>query len=185
MPSLTPSSSRSSRPPLDPFPVPYYLFFAGVEPFLTIVGALKAVLYPAHYHSTLIPVSLAPLLEPKTAHAASIMAVRQLGNTYGLLALVATFVLPMMRRTLAERPVELEAILRAYLCALAFADITHIGLTLFDLGREGSLDPLKHWNLLVWGNVGITACLFAVRSLRFLGVGRWSASAGTRKGRSE
>ncbi|GAA5934971.1 hypothetical protein JCM3775_004662 [Rhodotorula graminis] len=185
MPSSTPSSSRTSSPRLDPFPTPYYLFFAGAEPFLTIVGALKAVLHPAHFHSTLIPVSLAPLLEAKTAHAGSIMAVRQLGNTYGLLALVAATVLPAMRRTLAGRPVELEAILRAYLGALAFADITHIGLTLYDLGLEGSLHPLKHWNQLVWGNVGITACLFAVRSLWFLGVGRTSASASLRRDRSE
>lgn len=121
--SSTSSSSRP-RPPFDPFPAPYFLFFAGVEPFLTIIGALKAVLFPAHFHSTLVPASLAPLLEPKTAHAASIMAVRQLGNTYGLLALVASVVLPTMRHTLAGRPAELEACLRAYLVCLAVADVT-------------------------------------------------------------
>ncbi|GAA5840569.1 hypothetical protein JCM9279_007367 [Rhodotorula babjevae] len=183
MPSSTPSSARTPRSRLDPFPTPYFLFFAGVEPILTIIGALKAVLYPAHFHSTLVPATLAPLLEPKTAHAASIMAVRQLGNTYGLLALVAAVVLPTMRRTLAGRPAELEVCLRAYLAVLAFADVTHIGFTLFDLGLEGSLHPLEHWNQLVWGNVGITSCLFAVRALWLLGVGRWSASAS--KGRAE
>ncbi|TNY21153.1 hypothetical protein DMC30DRAFT_446386 [Rhodotorula diobovata] len=167
--------------PSHPFPRPYFVFFAGVEPFLTIIGAAKAVIWPAHFHSTLIPTSLAPPLVPKAAHAATVMAVRQLGNTYGLLALVAAVVLPTMRRTLADKPADLEACLRAYLGCLAFADVTHIALTLFDLGLEGAVHPFTHWNQLVWGNVGITTCLFVVRSLWFLGIGRSSA----RKDRTE
>ncbi|GAA6048814.1 hypothetical protein JCM3770_003635 [Rhodotorula araucariae] len=165
----------------DPFPTPYFLFFAVVEPLLTIAGAAKAVLFPAYFHSTLFPLTLGvPPLDPTAAHAATVMAVRQLGNTYGLLALVAAVLLPTIRRNLAGRPVELEAILRAYLGCLAFADVTHIALTLFDLGREGTLAPFRHWNTLVWGNVGVTAGLFAVRCLWLSGVGRGWARAKAR-----
>ncbi|BGP42107.1 hypothetical protein JCM10450v2_006193 [Rhodotorula kratochvilovae] len=166
----------SSNPATDPFPTPYFLFFAVLEPLLTLIGAAKAALFPAHFHSTLIPLTLgAPPLDPKAAHAATIMAVRQLGNTYGLVALIGAVLLPTLRRTLTDRPRELEAILRAYFCCLAFADVTHIALTLFDLGREIALSPLTHWNQLVWGNVGITAGLFVVRCLWLRGVGRGTA----------
>lgn len=65
--------------------------------------------------------------------------------------------------------------------ARAATSAQHIALTLFDLGLEGAVHPFTHWNQLVWGNVGITTCLFVVRSLWFLGIGRSSA----RKDRTE
>lgn len=50
------------------------------------------------------------------------------------------------------------------------------GLTLYDLGLQGSVD-LASWNSLVWGNCGITLGLFVVRCLWFAGIGRHNSIA--------
>lgn len=97
-----------------------------------------------------------------------------------------------MRRTLKNQPKELEQLVRAYLFCLAAADLTvssgsrskspvlpltraartqHIGATLYDLGPEGAT-RLGSWNVLTWGNVGITVVLFAWRMCWIAGVGR-------------
>lgn len=51
------------------------------------------------------------------------------------------------------------------------ADLTHIAFTFYDLGLEGTID-FKGWNTLVVGNCVITAGLFVVRLLWFVGVAR-------------
>jgi hypothetical protein len=61
---------------------------------------------------------------------------------------------------------DIRSLLRTFFGILAFFDITHIGLTLADLGRRGALDPLR-WNQLVVGNVVITLGLFVWRSAWF------------------
>lgn len=52
------------------------------------------------------------------------MAVRQLGNTYFLVATVSLFMLPTLKRTLKEQPKALETILTTFFSCLAFADLT-------------------------------------------------------------
>jgi hypothetical protein len=75
-----------------------------------------------------------------------LLVAQQLGNCYFLAFLVALAVL----YTTAEL-----AVVRNYLRALWIADITHVGLTLYALGYERSVN-VAGWNATTWGNVGIT-----------------------------
>ncbi|POY71622.1 hypothetical protein BMF94_5315 [Rhodotorula taiwanensis] len=161
------ASSRHS----DPLPKAYYLFFAVIEPLLTFAGAGRAYFDSARYFVELYPEDL--VIAPKLAslHPAALMAVRQLGSCFFLFAMMACVLLPAMRRTLKNQPKELEQLVRAYLFCLAAADLTHIGATLYDLGPEGAT-RLGSWNVLTWGNVGITVVLFAWRMCWIAGVGR-------------
>ncbi|GAA5961949.1 hypothetical protein JCM8115_001623 [Rhodotorula mucilaginosa] len=172
-----PSSTALKGPRRDPLPSAYYVFFAVVEPLLTFAGAARAYFDSAQYFVELYPPKLAVAPPPQlaTLHPAAAMAVRQLGSCFFLFALMACVLLPAMRRTLKSRPEELEQLVRAYLACLAAADLTHIGATLWDLGLDGARD-IAAWNVLVWGNVGITAVLFTVRMMWFTGIARGSAA---------
>ncbi|GAA5913429.1 hypothetical protein JCM6882_001959 [Rhodosporidiobolus microsporus] len=171
---------RTTAPPaLDPLPRPYFLFFTLLEPFLTILGSLYATFLPRTYFSSLFPSSLTALDDkpslplPVPLHPAAEMATRQLGSCFFLFAIMGAVMLPVVEKSLRDgKEREMERIVRAYLGCLAAADLTHMGFTLYDLGFTGAVSPLQHWNSLVWGNVGITAVLFAVRVLWFAGVGR-------------
>jgi hypothetical protein len=84
----------------------------------------------------------------------------QLGNAYLLLGFLGVFIL--------NTTTELKVV-RAYLFALWLGDIGHIGFTLWAMGWKGTTD-IGSWSAVVWGNVGITLFLFALRSVYFLGV---------------
>ena len=62
----------------------------------------------------------------------------------------------------------------AKLQRLTFSFAQHIGATLWDLGLDGTRD-IAAWNILTWGNVGITAVLFTVRMMWFTGFARGSS----------
>ena len=81
------------------------------------------------------------------------MLALQLGNTYGLLALLGLFIL----NTTSE-----VKVVKAYVVALAIADIGHVAPTLWVMGWDRATD-LAGWNTMAWGNVGITVFLFIVR----------------------
>ncbi|BGO93698.1 hypothetical protein NBRC10512_006579 [Rhodotorula toruloides] len=178
-----PSSVDAPTSSFDPLPSPYFLFFSILEPLLTFAGAAYAIFTPLPYYIALYPPSLLAPPTAKSTHVAATMIVRQLGSCFFLFAMMGCVLLPAMRRTLKDRPEELELLVRAYLTCLAAADLTHIGFTLFDLGVEGSLAP-SGWNALVWGNVGITSVLFLVRMLWMAGVSRGSTrrAGAVRKG---
>ncbi|MCJ1355788.1 MAG: hypothetical protein MMC33_005780 [Icmadophila ericetorum] len=77
----------------------------------------------------------------------------QLGNLYLLCALLGVFIL--------NSTTDIK-VAKAYILALAIADVGHVAPTLWVMGRERSLD-LAGWNAVAWGNVGVTAALFVVR----------------------
>lgn len=97
-----------------------------------------------------------------------------------LLALIASIFVRTLKYQLASHPYQLERCFASYLLCLAIADLTHIGFTLYDLGSTNAF-KLSDWNMLIWGNVGITTGLFVVRSLWFLGVGREVVDSTARK----
>lgn len=124
-PPSTPSC-RINPPtaPFDPLPAPYFLFFSVLEPLLTFAGAGYAIFTPLPYYIALYPPSLLAPPTAKATHVAAIMAVRQLGSCFFLFALMGCVLLPAMRRTLEDRPTELETLVQAYLACLAAADLT-------------------------------------------------------------
>ena len=84
----------------------------------------------------------------------------QLGNLYGLFALVGLSIL-----NLTSEP----RIIKAYIACLAIGDIGHIAPTLMILGKDASLD-LANWNVMAWGNIAATIFLFVTRVAWLLGL---------------
>lgn len=121
------SAPRSVDAPtssFDPLPSPYFLFFSILEPLLTFAGAAYAIFTPLPYYIALYPPSLLAPPTAKSTHVAATMIVRQLGSCFFLFAMMGCVLLPAMRRTLKDRPEELELLVRAYLTCLAAADLT-------------------------------------------------------------
>lgn len=83
----------------------------------------------------------------------------QLGNAYLLLGFLGVFIL----NTTTE-----PKVVHAYIWALWLGDIGHVGFTLYAMGWEQSM-AFDTWNSVIWGNVGATVFLFAMRCLYLLG----------------
>ncbi|RJE21578.1 hypothetical protein PHISCL_06098, partial [Aspergillus sclerotialis] len=83
-----------------------------------------------------------------------------LSNLYGLLFLLGVAVC----YTTSE-----PKVVRNYLVCLAIADVGHIYYVYKALGWDAFAD-VGSWNVLTWGNVGITGFLFLNRVAYFLGI---------------
>lgn len=134
-----------------PCPLPLYTCFVRHSPLLTsfqssIAGWTGATLNPAwfiHEQTSTTPLSV--------DDNAKLVAL-QLGNTYGLVFLIATAVL----YTTSEIKV-----VRNYLVACWLADISHVYVCYHVLGWARFVD-VASWNSMTWGNVGVTvsSCLY-------------------------
>lgn len=135
----------------------------------TISPAVLAWVFPgaAWFHSELIPGGAGVAI----LDARSTMAIWQLANCYFLLGLISSLVFRAVRDALPHDAVAQEKIVRASLTALAIADVSHVGLSLYGLPAEIRADPLS-WNPMTHGNVTFTTFLFAVRVAWLLGIGR-------------
>ena len=77
-----------------------------------------------------------------------------------LLALLGVFILNVTSDS---------RVVKAYLLALAVADVGHVGLTMCLMGWDRVID-LQGWNAMAWGNIGATLFLFFTRFLYLLGL---------------
>ncbi|PYI27589.1 hypothetical protein BP00DRAFT_429143 [Aspergillus indologenus CBS 114.80] len=133
------------------------LIFGILEPISLIAGALSPLLNLPAFITDQIPHAQGQgqsnPIPPQTISLAY-----QLGNLYGLLALLGLGLL----RTTTE-----PAVIRRYLLALLVADVGHIAATGWAMGwaRFGDVGG---WNALTWGNVAVTAFL-GVQRVLFLG----------------
>lgn len=84
----------------------------------------------------------------------------QLGNVYGLLAMIGVGIL----YTTTEAKV-----VRNYLLACAVADVGHLWATYAVMGH-GDFVHFRGWNAMGWGNIGITAALLLTRLLYLSGI---------------
>ncbi|KAF2397450.1 hypothetical protein EJ06DRAFT_457566, partial [Trichodelitschia bisporula] len=134
-------------------PIPF-LVFCVLEPISLVAGFLAPMLTPDYFISGQLDQKY-----PLGTDATSRLLAWQLGNCYLLLGLVGVFVLNTTREL---------SVVRAYIWALWLGDIGHVGLTLYALGWEKSLG-FASWNPVTWGNIGITAVLFAVRTFFLAG----------------
>ncbi|KAI4277365.1 MAG: hypothetical protein LQ337_001806 [Flavoplaca oasis] len=130
---------------LPPFP---RLVFTILEPLACIGGYLAPILNTASFAAAQVP-SITPT--PLTS-TTQILAL-QLGNCYGLLALICIGVLYSTKE---------PKVVRNYLIACAVADIGHIWVTYKVLGYANFVD-VEGWNSLAWGNIGFTFFLFVTR----------------------
>lgn len=74
------------------------------------------------------------------------LVAQQLGNAFGLLAMVGAAVLYTTNE---------PKVVRNYLVALWIADIGHVYLTYRGLGSDRFMD-VASWNAMTWGNVFVT-----------------------------
>ena len=105
------------------------------------MGAVPAITSPGWFISEQLS-SAVPLVSSPNAN----LVAQQLGNGFGMAFMMAFAIL--------YASTELNVI-RNYLIALWVADIGHVGLTLYALGWDGSLD-FANWNPMTWGNVAVT-----------------------------
>ncbi|KAL4805537.1 hypothetical protein BDV18DRAFT_21131 [Aspergillus unguis] len=139
------------------FPTWPHFVFAVFEPITLVGGWLCPILDLQKFVTNQIP-SLKDA--PVDIHPTSFALAYQLANLYGLLALIGAGILHATSE---------PKVLRNYLAALAVADIGHIYVTYLAMGPELFFD-IGGWNVLTWGNVGVTGFLFGNRLLYFLGV---------------
>ncbi|RAH83105.1 hypothetical protein BO86DRAFT_279988, partial [Aspergillus japonicus CBS 114.51] len=141
------------------------LIFGILEPISLIAGALSPLINLPAFITDQIPQAHAHAHPPGQSNPIptpiqpqSISLAYQLGNLYGLLALLGLGIL----RTTTE-----PAVIRRYLLALLVADVGHIAATGWGMGwaRFGDVGG---WNALTWGNVAVTAFL-GVQRVLFLG----------------
>ncbi|KAI4237228.1 MAG: hypothetical protein LQ349_002024 [Xanthoria aureola] len=147
-------------------PVPR-LVFTILEPLACIGGYLAPILDTASFASAQVP-SITPTQYTSTTQILAL----QLGNCYGLIALIAIGVLYSTNEA---------KVVRNYLVACAIADIGHLWVTYEVLGYANFVD-VKGWNSLAWGNVGFTFFLFVTRIAYLAGLlGKDRIAAGTKK----
>jgi hypothetical protein len=59
-------------------------------------------------------------------------------------------------------------VVRNFLLACAVADVGHLWATCAVMGQHDFLDVMN-WNVMAWGNIGVTAGLLVVRILYLIG----------------
>jgi len=126
---------------------------------------------PAWFYHELIPAAesmpaAAPILDHRM-----VAAIWQLANSYMLLGLLQSFGFRAIRDTLANNPAAQERILGASMTALAFADITHVVITLMAAPKDVRFAFTK-WNAMSHGNTTFVLLLCAARLAWFAGIGR-------------
>lgn len=123
------------------------LVFTVLEP-LACIGGYLASLDTSYFAAGQVP-SITPT--PLTS-TTQILAL-QLGNCYGLIALIALGVLYSTTE---------PKVVRNYLVACAIADVGHLWVTYHVLGYANYVN-VQRWNSLAWGNIGFTFFLFVTR----------------------
>ena len=126
----------------------------------SVAGFLTAFLDTESFIVNQYPSSSSSPVKSLPATINAKIVTMQLGNTYMLLALLGVFIL---NATSDSR------VVKAYLLALAIADIGHVGPTMWMMGWERVMD-LRGWNAMAWGNIGATAFLFVIRVTYLLGL---------------
>ncbi|KAF9889785.1 hypothetical protein FE257_006875 [Aspergillus nanangensis] len=134
-----------------------HILFAILEPLSLIGGWLLPILDLNSFITDQIPQLVAT---HSTIHPTSVALAYQLANLYGLLCILG---LAIVYST--TEPI----VLRNYFIALAVADVGHIYVTYLAMGWATFKD-VGAWNVLTWGNVGVTTFLLMNRILYLGGV---------------
>ena len=132
--------------------------FTIFEPLSLVAGWLGPTFSTQYFVRAQLPsVSTETAWEPSTWPTTQILAL-QLGNVYGLLALIGVGVLYQTTE---------PKVIRNFLVACAVGDLGHLYVTYEVMGKD--FWDIGHWNDLAWGNIGITSFLFATRCLQLAG----------------
>lgn len=139
-------------------PLPRFVFTI-FEPITLAAGFLCPMLDTTGFVQSQLPsVSSASAYTVTISDSARILAL-QLGNVYGLLAMIGLGIL----YTTTE-----PKVVRNFLLACAIADAGHLYVTYVVMGQKDFLN-FQGWNQMAWGNIGITAGLLVTRVLYLVG----------------
>lgn len=138
-------------------PIPRTVFTV-LEPISLLAGFLAPILNTSHFVSTQLPATSPNLAAYGITPTDRVLAL-QLGNVYGLIGMIGIGVLYATNE---------PKVVRNYMVACAIADIGHLWVTCAVMGFNDFCDVLG-WNEMAWGNIGVTAMLFASRMLYLVG----------------
>ncbi len=139
-------------------PIPRFVFTI-FEPVALIAGWLSPTFSTEHFVNSQLPsASSSSAWAAPTWPTTHVLAL-QLGNVYGLLAMIGVGILYQTTE---------PKVVRNFLVACAVADVGHLYVTCAVMGGKGFLD-VGHWNAMAWGNIGITAGLLVTRVLYLVG----------------
>lgn len=131
-----------------------YLIFGVAEPALQILGFLTTSFAPEYYALTQTPTPVSHQLLPSEK-----ILTFQFGNLVLVLAILG---LSIMNANVDR------AVVDAYLSALWWGDLGHVGVTAWCMGPR--LFDVRQWTLVNRASLGVPCFLFAARSLYFLGL---------------
>ncbi|KAL9071071.1 MAG: hypothetical protein Q9161_004410 [Pseudevernia consocians] len=147
-------------------PIPRFVFMI-FEPIALVAGYLSPLLDTTGFVNSQLPATSVSTTSPTATNR--ILAL-QLGNVYGLLAMVGVGVLYTTTET---------KVVRNFLLACAIADVGHLYVTYAVMGYADFMD-VKGWNAMGWGNIGVTLGLFLFRVL-YLAFGQDKVVNSTKK----
>ncbi|KAF5377160.1 hypothetical protein D9615_006415 [Tricholomella constricta] len=151
----------------------YYYFFLYLEPLSTFGPAFTCLFYPgtAWFYHELVPSAVPPPTTIVGMEDRTVAAVWQLANAYMLLGLLQSIGWRAVRDTLSDKPAVQERIIGASMAALAFADVTHVIVSLIAAPADIRFD-FANWNAMSHGNITAVIVLCLVRLAWFAGIGR-------------
>ncbi|KAL2042944.1 hypothetical protein N7G274_004002 [Stereocaulon virgatum] len=136
-------------------PIPRIVFTI-FEPISLVAGFFVTILDTENFVRSQLPsISATPVWPAATTRVLAL----QLGNLYGLLAMIGVGVL----YTTTE-----PKVVRNFVLACAVADVGHIWATCAVMGQDDFLDVMN-WNVMAWGNIGVTTGLLVVRIFYLIG----------------
>lgn len=134
-------------------PLPRFVFTI-FEPLALVAGWVSPTFDTVNFVRSQLPSTDAVWPNP-TTHVLAL----QLGNVYGLLAMIGIGIL----YTTSE-----PKVVRNFLLACAVADVGHLYVTFAVMGYNDFVN-IQGWNAMGWGNIGITAGLLLTRVLYLVG----------------
>ena len=136
-------------------PIPRFMFTV-FEPLSLIAGWLSPTFSTEYFVRSQIP-SVTTAFTTTTWPTTRVLAL-QLGNVYGLLGLLGVGVLYQTTE---------PKVVRNFLLACAIGDVGHLYVTYMVM--EGPFWDIGRWNVMAWGNIGVTLMLLITRCLYLMG----------------
>ncbi|KAH6616254.1 hypothetical protein C7974DRAFT_416408 [Boeremia exigua] len=124
--------------------LPFYVF--GIfEPTVLILAFVVTTVLPNYYSTAMAKHTRASPVHPATEKPTESIYLSQLSNLFLLVSVISLYVL---------NSTDDEKVAAAYLTALWWGDLGHLGVTVWCLGWE-SFSNVGAWNLVILGNATI------------------------------
>lgn len=133
-------------------PIPRFVFTI-FEPLALVAGWFSPTFSTEYFVNSQLPSTSPTLVWATSTWPTTQVLALQLGNVYGLLAMIGIAVLYSTTE---------PKVVRNFLIACAIADVGHVYVTYAVMGGKAFFD-LGQWNAMAWGNIGVTLGLLITR----------------------